>query len=205
MSSDSTRILTSVQSRGALPMLRAYVRAYPGRSAAAIVAVLVAGLMDGLGLSMLLSMLSLATRKPDQQPSLPEQVATFLSDLGGSAPASALYVVEIGGNDLRDALVAGLSGGAPAAQAVIQAALESVSDNLVQLYIAGARDFLIWSAPDIGLAPAINGNPLECNGADGWRLKDSFTIELLGATCEMFKKTASAMLIGNFPCDVVVE
>jgi predicted tellurium resistance membrane protein TerC len=40
-----------------------------------IVAVLVAGLMDGLGMSMLLSMLSLATRKPDHQPSLPEQVA----------------------------------------------------------------------------------------------------------------------------------
>ena len=63
MSTDSTRILTSVQSRGALPMLGAYVRAYPGRSAAAIGAVLVAGLMDGLGLSMLLSMLSLATRE----------------------------------------------------------------------------------------------------------------------------------------------
>ena len=76
MTRDSTRILTSVQSRGALPMLRAYVRAYPGRSAAAIFAVLVAGLMDGLGMSMLLSMLSLATRRPDHQPSLPEQVAT---------------------------------------------------------------------------------------------------------------------------------
>ena len=90
---------------------------------------------------------------------LPEQVAAFLSDFSGSAPASALYAVEMGGNDLRDALVAGLSGGAPAAQAVVQAALEAVSDNLVQLYVAGARDFLIWSAPDIGLAPAINSNP----------------------------------------------
>jgi hypothetical protein len=51
----------------------------------------------------------------------------------------------------------------------------------------------------------INGNPLECNGADGWRLVDSFHIELLGATCEMFKTSAAAMLIANFPCDVVVE
>jgi outer membrane lipase/esterase len=97
---------------------------------------------------------------------LPEQVTAFLSDFGGSVSAGALYVVEIGGNDLRDALVAGLSGGPPAAQAVIQAALESVSDNLVQLYIAGARDFLIWNAPDIGLTPAINGNPLAAGFAN---------------------------------------
>ena len=83
MSRDATRILISVQSRGALPMLGAYIRAYPGRSAAAIVAVLVAGLVDGLGMSMLLSMLSLATRKPDHQPSLPEQVATRVAEFFG--------------------------------------------------------------------------------------------------------------------------
>ena len=92
MSSDSTRILTSVQSRGALPMLGAYVRAYPGRSAAAIGAVLVAGLMDGLGLSMLLSMLSLATRKPDQQPSLPEQVATRVAEFLGLPPSATVLL-----------------------------------------------------------------------------------------------------------------
>ena len=92
MSSDSTRILTSVQSRGALPMLGAYVRAYPGRSAAAIGAVLLAGLMDGLGLSMLLSMLSLATRKPDQQPSLPEQVATRVAEFLGLPPSATVLL-----------------------------------------------------------------------------------------------------------------
>ena len=92
MSSDSTRILTSVQSRGALPMLGAYVRAYPGRSVAAIGAVLLAGLMDGLGLSMLLSMLSLATRKPDQQPSLPEQVATRVAEFLGLPPSATVLL-----------------------------------------------------------------------------------------------------------------
>ena len=92
MSTDSTRILTSVQSRGALPMLGAYVRAYPGRSVAAIGAVLLAGLMDGLGLSMLLSMLSLATRKPDQQPSLPEQVATRVAEFLGLPPSATVLL-----------------------------------------------------------------------------------------------------------------
>lgn len=51
----------------------------------------------------------------------------------------------------------------------------------------------------------LNGAPLECNGGDGWRLIDSLHIELLGAPCEMFKQSASAQLIANFPCDVVVE
>ncbi len=96
MSADSTRILTSLQSRGALPMLGAYVRAYPGRTAAAIFAVLVAGLMDGLGMSMLLSMLTLATRKPDHQPSLPEQVATRAAEfLGLPATAPVLLTLAI--------------------------------------------------------------------------------------------------------------
>ncbi len=92
MSTASTRVLASVQSRGALPMLRAYMRAYPGRSAAAVVAVLVAGLMDGLGMSMLLSMLTLATRAADHQPSLPEQVATRVAEFFGLAPSAPVLL-----------------------------------------------------------------------------------------------------------------
>ena len=92
MSRDSIRILTSVQSRGALPMLGGYVRAYPGRAAAAIVAILVAGLMDGLGMSMLLSMLTLATRKPDHQPSLPEQIATRAAEFLGLPPSAPVLL-----------------------------------------------------------------------------------------------------------------
>jgi ATP-binding cassette subfamily C protein len=92
MNSDATRTLTSVQSRGALPMLGAYVRAYPWRSAAAIFAVLVAGLMDGLGMSMLLSMLTLATKKPDHQPSLPEQVATRAAEFLGLLPTAPVLL-----------------------------------------------------------------------------------------------------------------
>lgn len=90
---------------------------------------------------------------------LPDQVQRFLADARGDAPAGALYVIEMGGNDLRDALLAGLSGGPAAAQAVIDAALGSISDNLVQLYVAGARNFLVWNAPDIGRTPAIGSIP----------------------------------------------
>jgi phospholipase/lecithinase/hemolysin len=80
---------------------------------------------------------------------LPDQVQRFLQDAGGDAPSSALYVIEIGANDIRDALVAGGD------ITIIGAALASISDNTMQLYAAGARNFLVWNAPDLGRTPAI--------------------------------------------------
>lgn len=62
------------ESHGSWGMLAAFVRAYPGRTALALAALIVAGVMDGLGLSLLLSMLNLATGA-DEEPSLPEQIA----------------------------------------------------------------------------------------------------------------------------------
>lgn len=93
---------------------------------------------------------------------LPQQVGTFLADFGGAAPSDALYVVEMGGNDLRDALAAfvGAGGGAAgeaAAGAIIADALGSIGDNMGALYVSGARKFLVWNAPNIGLTPAIRG------------------------------------------------
>ena len=89
MSASTEQSLTATRDRGALPMIAAYVRAYRGRSAAAVAAVLVAGLMDGLGLSMLLSMLSLATRTDANAAlSLPERVAMRVVDVLG-LPATA--------------------------------------------------------------------------------------------------------------------
>ncbi|RZM02830.1 MAG: ABC transporter ATP-binding protein, partial [Variovorax sp.] len=93
MSSDATRILTTVRARGALPMIGAFVRAYPGRSAAALVAVFVAGLMDGLGMSMLLSMLTLTTAESNHKPSLPEQVATRIAEFLGLQPTAPVLLV----------------------------------------------------------------------------------------------------------------
>ncbi|MDB5998323.1 MAG: transporter related protein, partial [Rhizobacter sp.] len=86
MSESSTQVLTAAQSRGALPMILTFARAYPGRSAAALFAVFVAGLMDGLGMSMLLSMLTLATGDPGHQPSMPERVASHIAEFFGLQP-----------------------------------------------------------------------------------------------------------------------
>jgi len=79
---------TTATHRGPLPMLLAFVRAYPGRSALAVSAIFLAGLLDGLGLSTLLSMLTLATGEHDGEPSLPEQVALSVADFLGVAPTS---------------------------------------------------------------------------------------------------------------------
>jgi phospholipase/lecithinase/hemolysin len=79
---------------------------------------------------------------------LPLQVNTFLNVFGGAAPANALYVVEVGGNDIRDALAA-------QDPSIIEQALVSVQNNLAILYGAGARKFLVCTAPDISLTPAV--------------------------------------------------
>jgi outer membrane lipase/esterase len=77
------------------------------------------------------------------------QVQLFLSDVRGSAPSDAVYVIALGGNDIRAALAAQ----DPAA--VIHAAMSSIAQNVDLLYRAGATKFLIWSAPDLGITPAI--------------------------------------------------
>ncbi len=83
---------------------------------------------------------------------LATQVNTFLNAVGGTAPSDALYVVEFGGNDLRDALATGSPEGATA---IITEALGAIGNNIGVLYMSGARKFLIWNAPNLGLTPAI--------------------------------------------------
>lgn len=81
------------------------------------------------------------------------QVNTFLNVFGGSAPSDALYVVEFGGNDIRDALVALPDFGR--AGAIITEALTAIGNNIEALYAAGGRKFLVWNAPDLRVTPAI--------------------------------------------------
>jgi len=84
---------------------------------------------------------------------LPQQVNAFLVDAGGTAPSDRLYVIEMGSNDIRDALVtfAGGGNGAP----ILQRAVVSIAQNIQTLYAAGARTFLVWRPPNVGLTPAI--------------------------------------------------
>ena len=76
------------------------------------------------------------------------QVDAFLHDVRGRAPSDALYVIEMGGNDVRDALALGNP-------AILGAALASIGQHIQILYGAGARKFLVWNAPNIALTPAV--------------------------------------------------
>ena len=67
---------------------------------------------------------------------LPEQVTAFLKDVGDRAPSDALYVIDFGGNDVRDALTAGDPG-------ILNDALMAIADNLGFVYAAGARKFFV--------------------------------------------------------------
>jgi outer membrane lipase/esterase len=82
-------------------------------------------------------------------------VRLFLNDFNGHGPKRATYVVWLGGNDVRDALQV-FNPANPAASAfILQQAVFSIRDTLTTLYDAGARQFLVPNAPDVGLTPAL--------------------------------------------------
>ena len=84
---------------------------------------------------------------------LSRQVSEYLAQSGGSAPSEALFAIEMGSNDVRDAFVVYASGGNGAP--ILQAALTSIFANIQRLHAAGAREFLVWSIPNVALTPAI--------------------------------------------------
>jgi phospholipase/lecithinase/hemolysin len=83
---------------------------------------------------------------------LPNQVAAYLADAAQTS-ARSLIAMEIGGNDVRDALVAAFLGQDPAP--VIQDALTSVGNSVVVLYGHGARRFVLLNVADPGKTPAV--------------------------------------------------
>ncbi|OGI57175.1 MAG: hypothetical protein A2V58_01355 [Candidatus Muproteobacteria bacterium RBG_19FT_COMBO_61_10] len=88
--------------------------------------------------------------------SLGAQVGWFLQNTGGVAPTDALYIVYVGNNDLRDALAALATDPSGATSGMIlNAAITAIQDNLLALYAAGARHFLIPNAPNLALLPAM--------------------------------------------------
>jgi phospholipase/lecithinase/hemolysin len=87
-------------------------------------------------------------------PSLAFEIAAFLQKTRGVAPPGALYVIQIGANDLRDALALAYSDPDGAA-AALQAAAEAIGTAIARLHAAGARHFLVWNIPSPALTPAM--------------------------------------------------
>lgn len=102
---------------------------------------------------------------------LTQQVNLFLAS-GQAITPETLISLYVGGNDVRDALVAFsdafqqtiLSGGNPteaqaagevAAESILTAAITAIADNIVVLAMAGGVQFLVPNVPDIGVTPAV--------------------------------------------------
>ena len=83
---------------------------------------------------------------------LPAQISSYLADFPKTS-ARTLVAIEIGGNDVRDALVAAASGQDPSPY--IANALGSLSTSIIQLYGYGAQKFLVLNVADIGKTPAV--------------------------------------------------
>lgn len=83
---------------------------------------------------------------------LPDQVAAYLADVQQISPHT-LIAMEIGGNDVRDALAAAASGQDPAPY--IQNALASLANTLATLHARGARKFLLLNVPNPARSPSV--------------------------------------------------
>jgi phospholipase/lecithinase/hemolysin len=83
-------------------------------------------------------------------PSLSFEVAAFLQKTGGQVPSDALYVIEFGGIDVRQAVA---TGDPVQGLAILQAAATAIRTNISLLHSLGARHFLVWNVPDAGLTP----------------------------------------------------
>lgn len=78
---------------------------------------------------------------------LSDQLEAYLSDFPVTSP-NALVVIEMGGNDVRDALV-------EQNPALIETALTNIGTAIQTLYFHGARNFLLVNVPAIGATPAV--------------------------------------------------
>lgn len=87
-------------------------------------------------------------------PDLDGQTDAFRDAVDGDADPNALYLITIGGNDVRNLAP---SGSDPVAQAEGYAALDRAADKLYtelsQLVEMGAQNILITGVPDVGLIP----------------------------------------------------
>jgi len=95
---------------------------------------------------------------------LPTQVNAFLAINGGAAPSDALYIMLIGGNDIRAAReirsTVVFAETAEERQAIRKAANQSLTNavaseqaQLAKLIAAGATHIIVSNAPDIGAIP----------------------------------------------------
>jgi phospholipase/lecithinase/hemolysin len=86
-------------------------------------------------------------------PNFQQQVGLFSATNGFVAPASALYTLSIGANDLYGLLGSALT--LAQAKPVAAAAAAVVASTAGALQTEGARNLVLFDVPDLGVSPAI--------------------------------------------------
>lgn len=92
---------------------------------------------------------------------LSDQVAAYLADFqsgaGGTISGDTLFVIELGGNDVRDALNILLNTqNGDEAKTMISQAIGNIGATIQTLYGLGARNFLLMNVPNIGRTPTVS-------------------------------------------------
>ena len=86
-------------------------------------------------------------------PGIVDQANNYLIDVGAVADPNALYFLNIGGNDVRDIVLDGLTGAAR--QTVIDDSVAAIVSAIDSLQSAGAQNFLFAGVGDVGGIPEI--------------------------------------------------
>jgi phospholipase/lecithinase/hemolysin len=91
----------------------------------------------------------------DPIPDLGAQVAEFSGDVGGIADPNALYMINVGGNDIFDALT--LAANAIDPTSLIADAAAAIATSVLTLQSYGAQHILVVGVGDVGSPPSANG------------------------------------------------
>jgi phospholipase/lecithinase/hemolysin len=86
-------------------------------------------------------------------PDIAAQVSSYLGTHPGGADSSALYVINVGGNDVRDIVLNNLTGSAR--QAVIDAATAAITTSVASLQAVGAQAILFVGVGNVGAIPEV--------------------------------------------------
>lgn len=129
---------------------------------------------------------------------LATQVGLYVSQFSGKMNEEDLFVIFIGGNDVRDAVEAFAvdRSGISSAQ-IIVSALTAIEDNLTLLISAGVRNFLVANAPDLALVPAVR-----LQGPQAQQAANYFSVQFNQGLEQLLAAIGAAYPVGILKLDI---
>jgi phospholipase/lecithinase/hemolysin len=129
---------------------------------------------------------------------LDTQLLSFKVNHGYVAPADALYVILIGGNDIRSALYEEDN---TAASLIINTANTKIKNLVKSLHEIGAKSFLVLNAPNIALLPETQLMAVETNNTElvnrAYRITRLFNKKLEKTVDQLKEETAAHIIEFN--------